>query len=65
MKEELPAKAVGLGISALAALIILSLSVYLLRKRTGENGEEAGEKTTPDTPAPEVAASDAPEADVE
>ncbi len=39
-------KAVGLGISALVALIIISLSVWLLRKR-------AREETTPVTPEPE------------
>ena len=39
-------KAVGLGISALVALIIISLSVWLLRGR-------AREETTPGTPEPE------------
>jgi hypothetical protein len=39
-------KAVGLGISALVALIIISLSVRLLRKR-------AREETAPVTPEPE------------
>jgi hypothetical protein len=39
-------KAVGLGISALVALIIISLSVWLLRKR-------AREETAPVTPEPE------------
>ncbi len=39
-------KAVGLGISALVALIIISLSVWLLRKR-------AREESAPITPEPE------------
>lgn len=39
-------KAAGLGIGALAILVIISLSVWLLRKR-------AGEETTPDTPEAE------------
>ena len=39
-------KAVGLGISALVALIIISLSVWLVRRR-------AREETTPGTPEPE------------
>jgi hypothetical protein len=44
-------KAVGLGLSALVALIIISLSVWLLRKR-------AREETAPVTPVPEEGVED-------
>jgi hypothetical protein len=47
-------KAVGLGISTLAALIIISLSVWLLRKRAREEEEEEEEEETASvTPEPE------------